>query len=68
MIKNKRSWLLDLSYIAPSVMAGRIRQLPASTRELLRSGISVTTAAQCLEELVLNSIDAKATIIEARVS
>ena len=44
-----------------------IRELPAHTRERLRAGVAITTLTQCVEELVLNSVDAGATIIEVRV-
>ncbi|XP_063221855.1 uncharacterized protein LOC134530698 [Bacillus rossius redtenbacheri] len=44
-----------------------VSKLPECVRSLLRTGIVVTTPAQTIVELVLNSIDAKATSISVRV-
>lgn len=44
-----------------------IRVLPEDVRCHLRSGVAVTSVAQCVEELLLNSADAQATCIAVRV-
>lgn len=44
-----------------------IRPLAPEVRSRLRSGIATPTVAQCVEELVLNSIDAGATCVAVRV-
>ncbi|XP_066280539.1 uncharacterized protein [Branchiostoma lanceolatum] len=44
-----------------------IRPLDPSVRAQLRSGVSVPSVAQCVEELVLNSLDAAATCIAVRI-
>ena len=44
-----------------------IRQLPDEVRSYLRSGVTVTSVTQCVEELLLNSLDAGATCVAVRV-
>ncbi|XP_018429839.1 PREDICTED: DNA mismatch repair protein Mlh3 [Nanorana parkeri] len=44
-----------------------IRSLPEDVRCRLRSGIAITGVSQCVEELLLNSADARATCIAVRV-
>ncbi|XP_035024737.2 DNA mismatch repair protein Mlh3 [Hippoglossus stenolepis] len=44
-----------------------IRCLPGEVQEALRSGVSIPSLQQCVEELVLNSIDAGATCVGVRV-
>ncbi|CAM1320345.1 MLH3 (predicted) [Pycnogonum litorale] len=44
-----------------------IKFLPDSVRTKLRSGVAITSVGQCVEELVLNSIDADATCIAIRI-
>ncbi|XP_030070736.1 LOW QUALITY PROTEIN: DNA mismatch repair protein Mlh3 [Microcaecilia unicolor] len=44
-----------------------IRLLPEEVRASLRSGLSVSSAVQCVQELLLNSIDAQATCVAIRV-
>ncbi|XP_063187404.1 DNA mismatch repair protein Mlh3 isoform X1 [Chroicocephalus ridibundus] len=44
-----------------------IKCLDEDVRARLRSGVTVTSLGQCVEELVLNSIDAKATCVAIRV-
>lgn len=44
-----------------------IKRLVEDVRARLRSGVTVSSFGQCVEELVLNSIDAKATCIAIRV-
>lgn len=44
-----------------------IKHLVEDVRARLRSGVTVNSLGQCVEELVLNSIDAKATCIAIRV-
>ncbi|XP_063594582.1 uncharacterized protein LOC134771578 [Penaeus indicus] len=48
-------------------MSGKILPLSESVRSKLRSGITITSVAQCVEEMVLNSIDANATCIAIRI-
>ncbi|XP_035757871.1 DNA mismatch repair protein Mlh3-like isoform X2 [Egretta garzetta] len=44
-----------------------IRCLVEDVRARLRSGVTINSLGQCVEELVLNSIDAKATCVAIRV-
>ncbi|XP_063255073.1 DNA mismatch repair protein Mlh3-like [Prinia subflava] len=44
-----------------------IKRLVEDVRARLRSGVTVNSFGQCVEELVLNSIDAKATCVAIRV-
>ncbi|XP_071413916.1 DNA mismatch repair protein Mlh3 isoform X1 [Pithys albifrons albifrons] len=44
-----------------------IKHLVEDVRARLRSGVTVNSLGQCVEELVLNSIDAKATCVAIRV-
>uniref|UniRef100_A0A8C6JEA0 Uncharacterized protein n=1 Tax=Melopsittacus undulatus TaxID=13146 RepID=A0A8C6JEA0_MELUD len=44
-----------------------IKRLVEDVRARLRSGITISSLGQCVEELVLNSIDAKATCVAIRV-
>ncbi|XP_019940800.2 DNA mismatch repair protein Mlh3 isoform X1 [Paralichthys olivaceus] len=44
-----------------------IKCLPGEVQETLRSGVSIPSLQQCVEELVLNSIDAGATCVGVRV-
>ncbi|XP_021259554.1 DNA mismatch repair protein Mlh3 isoform X2 [Numida meleagris] len=44
-----------------------IEHLAEDVQARLRSGVTVTSLGQCVEELVLNSIDAKATCVAVRV-
>lgn len=44
-----------------------IKHLAEDVQARLRSGVTVTSMGQCVEELVLNSIDAKATCVAVRV-
>uniref|UniRef100_A0A8B9P4Z9 MutL homolog 3 n=1 Tax=Apteryx owenii TaxID=8824 RepID=A0A8B9P4Z9_APTOW len=44
-----------------------IKSLVEDVRARLRSGVTISSLGQCVEELVLNSIDAKATCVAIRV-
>ncbi|XP_060614362.2 DNA mismatch repair protein Mlh3 isoform X1 [Anolis sagrei] len=44
-----------------------IKCLPEEVQATLRSGVAISSLGQCAEELVLNSIDAKATCVAVRV-
>ncbi|KAL4238879.1 DNA mismatch repair protein [Mactra antiquata] len=46
----------------------QIEPLPATLRSYLRTGVSITSLTQCVEELVLNSVDAGASCIAVRVN
>ena len=48
-------------------MGERVTSLPADVRSLLRTGVAITNVAQCVEELVVNSLDAGATCVAVRV-
>nr|XP_015825668.2 DNA mismatch repair protein Mlh3 isoform X1 [Nothobranchius furzeri] len=44
-----------------------IKSLPKEVREKLRSGVAIPSLQQCVEELILNSIDAGATCVGVRM-
>ena len=44
-----------------------LRLLEAGIRARLRSGVAITSMAQCVEELIENCIDAGATCVAVRV-
>ena len=45
-----------------------LQVLSAELQSSIRSGVTVPTLCQCVEELVLNSLDAEATCIAVRVN
>lgn len=44
-----------------------ISQLTPEVKSLLRTGVAITSVTQCIEEMVLNSIDSGASCIAVRV-
>ena len=44
-----------------------IRQLPLSVQSQIRSGITITSVTQCVEELLLNAVDASSRCIAVRI-
>ena len=44
-----------------------VRPLQEDVRSYLRSGVAITSLTQCVEELVLNSLDAGSTSITVRI-
>ncbi|XP_078419513.1 DNA mismatch repair protein Mlh3 [Cetorhinus maximus] len=50
-----------------SLPPGRVRVLPAAAQACLRSGVAVPSLAHCLEELLLNSLEAGCGCAAARV-
>ncbi|XP_060938796.1 DNA mismatch repair protein Mlh3 isoform X2 [Limanda limanda] len=48
-------------------MDAMIRCLPGEVQETLRSGVSIPSLQQCVEELLLNSLDAGATCVGVRL-
>ena len=44
-----------------------IKSLEQKTQHNLRSGVAIASFAQCVEELVLNAVDAGSTCIATRV-
>lgn len=45
----------------------KIEPLPLNVRSYLRSGVAITSVTQCVEELVLNSLDAGSTCVAVRL-
>ena len=44
-----------------------VRLLPVDIRSRLRSEVAICSLSQCVEELILNAVDAKATCIAVRI-
>ena len=44
-----------------------LKVLSSELKDYIRSGVTLTSVCQCVEELVLNSLDAGATCIAVRV-
>lgn len=64
------SWSSELPAVScvPHLSAfDMIKRLAEDVQARLRSGVTVNSLGQCVEELVLNSIDAKATCVAIRV-
>lgn len=45
----------------------KIKLLPQEVRSYLRTGVAITSVIQCVEELVLNALDAGATCVAIRI-
>lgn len=45
----------------------QIEPLPQEVRSYLRTGVAITSVVQCVEELVLNALDARASCVAVRV-
>ncbi|XP_078090693.1 DNA mismatch repair protein Mlh3 isoform X2 [Mustelus asterias] len=57
----------EAAALSRPLLPARVRPLPVATQAALRSGLGVPSLAQCLEELLLNSLEAGCGCAAARV-